>query len=277
MIELIRARHLLYSECVLSPRQTVVWCAVLLAGLLYAQRGFRPEFWEDNPAAVPVDAHEKTEFVFGRLRYDSFRGGRWGRGSWATDYPKADRQFLQGVRRLTRVHTRSMEEVVDIDSDDIFDYPWIYAVEVGRWEISDSQAKRLRDYADRGGFLMVDDFHGTYEWEVFLASIRRVFPDQPIVDIGDDDPALHVLYDLRERFQVPGVQYVRSGRTWERDGVEARWRGIYDEKGRLVVAICFNMDLGDAWEWADLPHYPERYASLAYRVAINYIIYSMTH
>ncbi|MBK9168765.1 MAG: DUF4159 domain-containing protein [Bryobacterales bacterium] len=261
----------------LSPRQTAVWCAVLLAGLLYAQRGFRADIWEDNPAPTPPDADEKTEYLFGRLRYDSYRGRRWGGGSWATDYPKADRQFLQGLRRLTRIHTRSVEQVVDIDSDEIFDYPWLYAVEVGRWQISEGQARRLREYLDRGGFLMVDDFHGTYQWEAFAAGMSHVFPDTPIVDIEDDDPAFHVLYDLDERFQVPGVQYIRSGRTFEQDGFEARWRGIYDDKGRLVVAICFNMDLGDAWEWADLPQYPEPYASLAYRVAINYIIYAMTH
>jgi hypothetical protein len=242
-----------------------------------AQRGFRQFDEEDNPAPIPPDAEEKTEFVFGRLRYPSGRGGYWGRGSWATDYPKADRQFLQGVRRLSKIHTRSVEQVIDIDSDEMFRYPWMYAVEVGRWSLSDEQAHKLRDYLNRGGFLMVDDFHGTYEWEAFMASFQRIFPDRPVVDLANDDAVFHVLYDLDERFQVPGVRYIWSGSTYEKDGFEPRWRGVYDEKGRLVVAICHNMDLGDAWEWADHPQYPERFASLAYRVAINYIIYSMTH
>jgi hypothetical protein len=251
---------------------------VLLATVLYAQR-FRPQYLdeEDNPAPTPPDADEKTEFQFGRLRYPSYRGGYWGRGSWATDYPKADRQFLQGVRRLTRIHTRSVEEVVDIDSDEIYEYPWLYAVEVGRWGLSDTQAARLRDYLMRGGFLMVDDFHGLYEWENFMVSMQKVFPSRAVVDLENAEAAFHILYDLDERFQVPGIQYLRSGRTFERGGVDARWRGIYDDKGRLMVAICHNMDLGDAWEWADHPSYPEPFASLAYRVAINYIIYSMTH
>jgi hypothetical protein len=230
----------------------------------------------DNPAPDPPDAHEKTEWAFARLRYPSYRGGR-GWGSWATDFNKADRQFVQGVRRLTRVHTKSIEQVVDIDTEEMFDWPWLYAVEVGRWELNERQAKRLRDYLDRGGFLMVDDFHGSYEWEVFAASLRRVFPDRAIVDLENSDPIFHVLYDLDERFQVPGIHYPRSGITYERDGVEPRWRAVFDDKGRIQVAICHNMDLGDAWEWADEPLYPENFASLAYRIGVNYIVYAMTH
>jgi hypothetical protein len=248
---------------------------LLLAGLVFAQRGYRGRYWEED-VPMPADAGEKTEFVFGRLRYSSGYGS-YRRGGWATDYPKADRQFLQGVRRLTRIHTRSVEQVVDIDSDDIYLYPWIYAVEVGGWGFSEKQARRLREYLDRGGFLMVDDFHGEYEWDMFEAGMKQVYPDRPIIELEPGDGALHVLYNLEQRFQVPGIQYLRSGSTSEKGGITPRWRGIYDGKGRLVVAICHNMDLGDAWEWADIPSYPEHFASLAYRVAINYIIYSMTH
>jgi hypothetical protein len=237
---------------------------------------------EDDRAPVPPDAYEKTEWAFARLMYPSIRwGGRgfggWGRGSWGTDFPKADRQFVQGVRRLTRIHTRSTEQVVDLDTDEVFNWPWLYAVEVGHWDLTDAECRRMREYLLRGGFFMCDDFHGTQEWEVFVASIKRVFPDRPIVEIGDTDPAFHVLYDLDDRVQVPGVQYLHSGRTWEKDGVQPHWRAIYDDKGRILAAICFNQDNGDAWEWADFPQYPEKLASQAYRMGINYIVYAMTH
>ncbi len=259
--------------------------ALVVWGSAYAfqhRHSERYEYEMQNPADDPPDAAEKTEFAFGRLRYRSFRGGgrrgfRGGGGSWGTDANKADRQFIQGVRRLTRIHTRSVEEVLDIDSDEMYNWPWLYAVEVGHWVLNDRQAKRLRDYLDRGGFLMVDDFHGTYEWAIFVESLQRVFPDRPVVDIEDADAIFHIVYQLGERFQVPGRQYVRSGQTYEQDGIEARWRGVYDDRGRLVVAICHNMDLGDAWEWADYPQYPEHYASLAYRIGVNYILYAMTH
>jgi hypothetical protein len=174
------------------------------------------------------------------------------------------------------VHTRSVEQVVDIDSDEIFDWPWLYAVAAGDWELTDAQVLRLRRYFERGGFLMVDDFHGEREWSRFAAGIARIFPGRPIIELRDDDPIFHVLYDLRERLQVPG-QNVVHGSGYERGGVVPHWRGVVDDKGRVQVAICFNMDLGDAWEYADDPEYPERFASHAYRLGINYVLYAMTH
>lgn len=228
-----------------------------------------------SPEPDPPDAGEPSEWAFARLRYRS--PGGWRRGGWGTDSNTAEHHFVRGVRRLSRVNARSNEEIIDVDSDEMYNWPWLYAVEVGRWYLSEDQAKRLRTYLDRGGFLMVDDFHGTYEWENFMQSLRKVFPDRPVVDIPDDDTIFHVLYGLDKRVQVPGKQYLYSGQTYERDGVEAKWRGIYDDKGRIQVAICHNMDLGDAWEWADDPQYPEKFASLAYRIGINYLLYSMTH
>jgi hypothetical protein len=85
------------------------------------------------------------------------------------------------------------------------------------------------------------------------------------------------VYDLDNRYQVPGAQYLRSGRTYEQDGIDPHWRGIYDDKGRLLVAICHDMDLGDAWEYADWPEYDEKFSGLAFRIATNYVVYAMTH
>lgn len=257
--------------------------ALVTISLAYAQRGRgRLPFLDDDdePVATPADAGEKTEYRFARLRYPQYRGGSgyWGvRGSWSTDYPKADRQFMQGVRRLTRLHVRSVEEVVDLDSDEIFNHPWVYATEVGHWDLNEQRAAKLRNYLLKGGFLMVDDFHGSIEWEIFTNSLSRVFPDRPVVDVENKDQIYHVLYDLDERFQVPGIVMFYTGKVYEQDGVEAKWRAVYDDKGRIMVAVNHNMDLGDAWEHADLPQYPEHYSSLAYRIGINYIVYAMTH
>jgi hypothetical protein len=255
----------------------VLALAFLLALPALAQRQRSPFFDdEDAEAPLPADAEDPAEYSFARLVYQGTRG-RWGRGSWRTDSPKAERQFVQGVRRLTDIHTRGKERYVRATDDDLFDYPWLYAVEVGNWSFSDEEAARLREYLLRGGFLMVDDFHGTYQWMGFVEGMSQVFPDRQIVDVPDDDPIFHVFYDLDSKIQVPGIQYLRSGSTFERDGVVPRWRGIYDDKGRLMVMINFNMDLGDAWEWADLPEYPENWTALAYRFGINYIVYAMTH
>jgi hypothetical protein len=153
----------------------------------------------------------------------------------------------------------------------------MYAVEVGYWHLNMQEAARLRAYLLRGGFLMVDDFHGGWEWSSFVASMQKVFPDRPIIEIPEDDEAFHVIYDLDQKIQIPSLQFVYSGVTWEKGGVTPHWRGIYDDDGRLMVAINFNMDLGDAWEHADWPEYPEKMTALAYRFGINYLIYAMTH
>jgi len=233
------------------------------------------EYEMQNPAEDPVDKDVLGEYSFARLRYRSSGGRR--RSSWGTDSNKAERVFVQGLRRLTRVNAASVEHIVDVEDDEIFNWPWLYAVEVGHWSLSDTHARRLRTYLDRGGFLMVDDFHGSSEWAIFEEGLRKIFPDRPVIDLEDQNQLFHVLHDLKERFQVPGRQFIWSGRTSERDGYDAKWRAILDDRNRAQVLICHNMDLGDAWEWADDPQYPEKFASLAYRIGINAVVYSMTH
>ena len=265
--------------------------AVFLTALL-AQRPFR-EFpgneYEEFP--LPADYRDKAEWAFARLMYPPANVGRYGygygyrfrgdwrlgRSSWTTDYPRSDRHFSAAMRRLTRVHSRSVEQPVNLDEGDQYDWPFLYAVEVGHWDLTDAQAKSLREFLLRGGFFMCDDFHGTIEWENFMRSMSRVFPDRPVVDIDNKDPIFHVVYDLEDRFQVPGAQWTQTGRMAEYDGYAAKWRGIYDDHGRVMVAICHNMDLGDAWEWSDDPRYPEKFSALAYRIACNYFMYDLSH
>ncbi len=261
-------------------------------GVVRAQRRFKeyPAIEYSN-FPIPGDFGEKTEWVRARLRYPdiygypnnlrvSMRDGRPFPGMWTMDYPRSDRHLLAGVKRLTRIDTRLAEQVVDLDgSDDIFNWPVVYGVEVGHWRLPDDQAKQLRDFLLRGGFFMCDDFHGDAEWSTFLDSMKRVFPDRPIEDIPDNDPIFHTLFDLDERFQVPGAQFFQSGITYEKgeSGKIPHWRCIRDDKGRIMVAICHNMDLGDAWECADEPRYPEKWSSLAYRIAMNYFVYDLSH
>jgi hypothetical protein len=262
-----------------ARRSTAV--VLLAAAIAAAQPGRGGRRWAQyeaemqNPADDPPDAWEETEFAFARLRYRSGRDRYWG-SRWGIDANKSERQFIQGLRRLTRVHARSVEQIVDIDSDEIFDWPWLYAVGAGDWVFSESQASRLRKYFDRGGFLMVDDFHNEREWSSFMVGIRQVLPGHEVVELQDGDPIFHTVYDLSKRVRVPGLNVVHGDQI-ERGGIYPHWRGVIDSKGRVVVAICFNMDLGDAWEWADLPEYPEQYASMAYRLGVNYVIYALTH
>jgi Domain of unknown function (DUF4159) len=232
----------------------------------------------------PADAGAHTEWAFTRLVYSNV--GDIGPPityrrlhHWSEDWPYADWHFATGVQRLTRINARYAGQLVHATNDDIFNWPWIYANQVGNWTFSDQEARRLREYLLRGGFLMVDNFHGTEAWQTFLAGIHKVFPDRPIEDLPNNDPIFHTLYDVGQRSQIPGAEYEWSHQTYVDvpGGKVPRWGAIRDDKGRIMVAICFNMHLGDAWEHADDPQYPEHFTSEAYRIGIDYLIYSMTH
>ena len=231
--------------------------------------------------ALPTDYQSAGEWAFARLMYPTIGwGSEWvyGGTAWTIDYPRADRHVAEMVRRLTVIDARSVEQPVNLeDGDDVFYWPWLYAVEVGQWDLTDAQAAKLHEYLLRGGFLMVDDFHGSREWRIFIESMQRVFPDRPIVELPDDDQIFHTFWDLDHREQIPGAQFLFSHRTYEQDGVIPRWRGIYDDHGRVMVAICHNMDLGDSVEHSDTPTYPEKYSAMGMRTYVNYIVYAMTH
>ena len=259
---------------------------------LCAQRPFREyPAWEYNDFPKPPDYLNPGEWTFARLMYptthfvldwqsERARGLDWREGNtnWTIDYPRSDRHLSAAIRRLTRVQARSVEQPINLDvDDDVFNYPFLYAVEVGHWELTDSQIAKFREYLLRGGFFMCDDFHGTDEWTVFMMTMRKVFPDRQVVDLPDDDPIFHGVFDLSERYQVPGQQYVFSGRIYEKDGIHPKWAGIYDDRGRVMVAICHNMDLGDSWEHADNPRYPQQFSALGIRIGVNYVVYGMTH
>ncbi|HEX4133019.1 MAG TPA: DUF4159 domain-containing protein [Bryobacteraceae bacterium] len=240
---------------------------------------------------LPPDFQVESEWVFARLMYPQhprarfggyrrFGGGDWREGgtSWTQDYPRADRHFAQALRRLSLVHARSVEQPVNLDDgDDAFNYPWMNAGELGDWKLTDAQAAALREYLLRGGFLMLDDFWGTEEWNRFAETMERVFPDRPIVEIANDDQIFHIVYDLDDRYLIPGQWGLGRACLCRNDGETAHWRGIYDDKGRVMVAMTFNSDVGDSWEWADDPGYPEKYSALGIRIGVNYVIYSMTH
>ena len=195
-----------------------------------------------NPSSAA--ASPEAEFHMARMVYGSDEGNRGWRPWWAIDYP------------------------------------WLFVQQVGHWSLNDAEIAALREYVARGGFLVVDDFHGSYDWARFSQTMARVFPGWPIVGISLEHPVMHVVYDLDQSTQIPGRRHLyraRNGEIGARLQGPAGWHGIYDQNGRLVVAINHNMDMGDAWEHADDPVYPIPMTSLAYRFAVNYVVYAMTH
>jgi hypothetical protein len=265
---------------------------VLLTTLYAFQKPFRvyPSLEPYDDIQLPSDWQEKAEWVQSRLMYPQhpnalfarYRYGsmdwRQGGTSWTQDYPRADRHFATALRRLTRIHVRSVEQPVNLeDGDDVYNWPWLVAGEMGDWKLTLAQAAKLRDYLLRGGFLYLDDFWGPEEHARFMESMNLVFPDRPIVDIDDKESIFHTVYDLDDRYQILG-QWAFRGRMRNRaEGTVAHWQGIYDDKGHIMVAMTFNSDVGDSWEWADDPGYPEKFSALGIRIGVNYVVYAMTH
>jgi hypothetical protein len=249
---------------------TVGALACLAAGIALSQP------WRGSGA--PATQLPEAEFHMARMAYAT-RGCAGSHGYcnawWAIDYPYAEGHFLPALERMTRISVAEDSRHLSLLDAALFDYPWLFAQQVaqGNWNPTDEEAARLREYLLRGGFLVFDDFHGEYEWQFFQSVMLSVFPDRPIVDIPEDDMLMNILFDLDKRTQIPGERHLR----WQQMEGPAAWRGIYDDEGRLMVAINFNIDMGDAWEHADDAHYPAPMTALAYRFGVNYVIYAMTH
>lgn len=228
--------------------------------------------------ADPDDYDVAGEFAFVRIQYDSYFRGGFGYGPWSIDFPDADRNFLRGVARLSNVRVMSEPIVLRLDDEQIFDYPFLYALEMGRnggAYFSPQETENLREYLLRGGFLLVDDFWGTREWEIFANTMRGVFPDREIVRLPSDHEIFRIYYDTEGPQMIPALGNPEN--LPERDVDHASVHAILDDSGRIMVLINWNTDLGDGWEHTYHPRYPTRFANMAYQLGINYLIYSMTH
>jgi len=265
---------------------------VLAAGVAWAAREWRVlkgfEAQADD-VELPADWNQSAGFVVARLMYPSgvslgrgFRGGmgdwRQGGTSWAVDYPRGDRYYASILRRLTTIDVRSVEQPVNLeDGDDVYDWPFMMVGLAGYWDLSDEMVVKLRDYLDRGGFLFFDSFFGSAQWEGFAEGMRRIFPDREIVDLPDDHPLFHTVYNLDAKGMVPHFEEWSGSAGWLSDGATPHWRGVLDDDGRVMVAIAFNNDVSDSFQWADDPRYPAESASLGLRIGVNFAVYSLTH
>jgi len=227
----------------------------------------------DQRLSAPKRPSGPSEFYFTRGVYSS----PWRWNSWAIDFPKADRQFMAAVNTLVDMNASERENAVRLDDPELRRFPFLYMLEIEGMSLTPPEVEGLRDYLLAGGFLVVDDFWGAYAFANLEQEMRRVLPEHSIVEIPSDHPIFNMVYRIDEVIQVPAIGNYYGGRTWERDGYEAFVRGIFDHKGRVMVVINGNTDLGDAWEWFERPEYPLQFSSFAVQMGVNFIIYSMSH
>lgn len=227
------------------------------------------------PDADPPGQHA---FYWTRAIYTGFSRGWRGSASWATDFPKGDRQFLVVLKRLVRLDAYDYENAVSLADPNLRRFPLLYAVEVGYMDLTQEEVHGLRGYLNAGGMLLVDDFWGSRQWAQFERNMRRVLPGRPVVEIPLEHPLFSAFYKIDHVKQVPARgRGINGWPTSEQDGIVPHVRGIFDDHGRLMVVINWNTDLGDAWEWAEDPWYPLEYSTYAYEMGANMIVYGMSH
>ena len=233
---------------------------------------------------------KKDIFTFVRIKYNV--DGTYGYGKepdlrWRIDAPDSDLNFSFRLQQVTSIKVNPEGKFLAITDKELFDYPFIYIVEPGRLTFTDQEVPILQRYLLNGGFLMCDDFWGDRDWLNFSKELKRVFPDRKPIDLPMDHPIFHCVFDIKEKPQVPGVDWgIRSeftGQTYEgRHGPgaeEVHYRAILDDKQRIMVMICHNTDLGDGWEREGENEYYFREFSekKAYPMGINIVFYAMTH
>jgi hypothetical protein len=218
------------------------------------------------------------QWTFVRVKYTPTTGdlamrtrfGFWD-DPWAIDAPAAEQNLSRRVQTATAIEVGE-PLVMALDDPRLWQYPWLYLVEP-------SNLVTLREFLLRGGTLTLDDFHGSFEWELTVRQMARIFPDREIVDLPPTHPIFTCFYQLDRYPQVPGLGSFFNGRTWEKGGFTARLRAILDDSGRPMVLINWNTDMGDGWEWSNAEDYPGylKWTAVAYQMMINEVVYTLTH
>jgi hypothetical protein len=275
----------------------------IVSGVCLGQRfGRRPRpmpgVMPEDRAGVPdwkVDERFKNDvFTFVRVEYDSGgRGGRgrggwgggWGGGRWMTDWPDSDLNFSFRLQQLTSLKVNPEPISMRVTDERVFDYPFLYMIEPGNLSFSEDEVVALRRYLLNGGFLMVDDFWGDYAWQTVSTELKRVFPDRDPIELPIEHEIFHCVYRLKEKPQVPSIHSWEgpgSNVTWEWHDGDSRtvhYKGIFDDKDRMMVILCHNTDLGDGWEreGEDASYFREFSEKKSYPMGINIVTYAMTH
>jgi hypothetical protein len=256
-----------------------VTAAVVIASAagVFAQRR-----WSRSPIEVPIDPAPKYDgrFVFARLKFTTGPGGYYFAGlpAWAHGYIPVRGENIRSEDSLDKILNAVTNmnphvdgsRVVDVSDPDLFMYPVVYATEAGFMELSDKDAANLRDYLLKGGFVIFDDFRAPYDWEPFEENIRRMFPNEHLVQLDVSHPIFHSFFDINT------LDFVQA---YDRGGPAQFW-GLFPHNDRskpLRLIANFNNDVSQYWQWSDSGFVPVDLSNEAYKLGVNYIIYSMTH
>ena len=239
---------------------------VVSAAALFAAGAIAQEYGYFRGRAVAQNDPPKTELVVARWRFGT--NGNIGHMGWSHNYPESDRNLNEFLQRVTLIEVDLMSyRIVELGSDEVFDYPFAYISEPGEMLLSPQEVENLREFIARGGFILVDDFDGPWQLDQFRSQLRRAFPQQQLIAIPLDHSVFHANFDL-ENLQ---------GMAEHVPGGDIDYLGLFDERGRVAIMAGHNNDLANFWEWYDTPSMPLKPSVDAFRLGSNAVIYAMTH
>ena len=259
---------------------------LILSGVVLAQRfgggGFRRGGYPDRsefPMWENPKGFEEDVFTFARIKYiPHYRRG------WDGDYPEADWNISYRLQELTSLKVNPHPVVLELTDPDLVKYPFIFIIAPRSVVFTDAEAQALRSHLLNGGFLMVDEFWGTEQWDHFYLQMKRVFPELEPRELDLDHPIFHSVYDLRHKPQTVAIHIWQQGLSYhplagtERDNAP-HYYGFFDKKGRMMAILCHNNDLVDGWEreGEDIEYFRKYSDKNSYPMGINIIFYAMTH
>ncbi len=259
---------------------SIVSASVLSAAALTAVLAADGDRFGSPEVDFPVYPYD-ARFTFARIKFEPTEWGfnrayTWGLDlKWNHDYPQAEQNFGKVLQDITKISV-NLEggNLIELDDPRLFDYPWAYLCEPGYWNPTEVQLAALRSYLLKGGFLVIDDFFDqpgfTPQWDNFDHQIKRLFPGSTLYPLRLDQPAFRVFFELQDLdFSDPSLPWFSPGMY-----------GIFennDPSQRMMVAINYNMDIGDYWEWSDQGLYPVNMTEKGFRLGINYLMYGLTH
>ena len=219
------------------------------------------------------------EFVFARLavtnrEYWQYWPMDWPHSPpWKHDYPESDEFFIGLVHELSGVRVRpDSYKIVELSSDEIFEYPFLYLSEPGFMVLNNKEIQNLGEYIRRGGFIFADDFRtaaylgGPEELDVLRSYLKRALPERELVRLDLTHPIFHSFFEIHTLKMTPPY-----------GAFEPQFWGLSDEKGRLQLIANYNNDIGDFWKYLDEGKKPLQDSTTSIRLGINYLIYALSH
>jgi hypothetical protein len=258
---------------------------LLLAGLAIAQRPLRPQ--KQRPGgprlyeAPENDTDLSGRVTFARIKYEMSGLGRFGMHlgdgglPWSHDYPDAGKHLMKIISELSKtdVTLDHNEPIFSFDDPELFKYPIVYLAEAGFMEMSDKEIAGWREYCLRGGFVIVDDFRGDYEFSNFRAHFQRAFPDLQLKELDLSHPVFNCFFSIKT-LDVPPMY---GGGYGSYETLRPKFYGLEDAQGRLMMIVNYNYDVSDFWQWSDNPFAPIEETNEAYKFGVNYVMYALTH